>query len=385
MSLDPAATSLAAPTQDPGIAFHDPRRLYLDHHEAVDAAAQAVLASGRWILGDPVDQLEQTLAEHLGCAHCITCGSGTQALAMALLALDIGPGDEVITVPFTWISTVQAVVSVGAQPVLVDIEPDGFTIDPRSIEAAITPRTRAIMPVSLFGQAYDVEAVAALAAAHDLAVIEDAAQSFGASRNGRPSGTLGDIGCTSFYPSKPLACFGDGGAVFTADDTLAERLRSIRVHGAGRDGLHHHHGVNGRFDSLQAAMMLACWEGHEARTRARQEAAERYTRRLGDRVATPAVLPGNTHAYALYTLRLERRDVIQAALERRGIPSRVYYARCVHQQPGYHHLAPSQGLPVAEAASGTVLSLPMHPWLEARQIDAVADHLLAALDEAAAS
>jgi UDP-2-acetamido-2-deoxy-ribo-hexuluronate aminotransferase len=384
MDPTPRAGAVESPGPGAGVAFNDLRQLYLSHRDAIDVAAQAVLASGQWVLGENVQRLEALLAEHVGVAHCISCGSGTQALAMALMALGIGPGDEVITVPFTWISTVQSVVSVGAQPVLVDIEADGFTIDPARVAAAIGPRTRAIMPVSLFGQAYDVEAIAAIAADHGLPVIEDAAQSFGASRNGRQSCGLSTIGCTSFYPTKPLACFGDGGAIFTADDALAQRLRAIRVHGAGSDGLHHHHGVNGRFDPLQAAMMLASWDGFAGRTSARQQVAADYAQRLGHRLNPPPILPGNTHVYAQYTLRVPQRDALQAALEAKGIPTRAYYQRCVHQQPGYQHLTPADGLPVAEAAATQALSLPMHPWLEADQVAVVADSVLETLDEVGA-
>ena len=331
---------------------------------ALEEKIHRVLHHGQYILGPEIAELEAALAEYVGVKHGITVASGTDSLEIALRALDVGPGDEVITVPFTWISSAEVIGLVGATPVFVDIEPASFNIDVAKIEAAITPRTKAILPVSLFGQMPDYGAINAIAARHGLPVIEDAAQSFGATQHGRRSGGVTTIGSTSFFPAKPLGGYGDGGALFTDDDGLAEKMRAIRTHGGIR---RHHHpllGMNGRFDTLQAAVLLAKLPDFAGEVEARSRIGARYTERLQDVCVTPQVTPGNTHVYAQYTIRVAERERVSAALKVQGIPTAVYYPKCLHEQPVFAGLGYRWGdFPEAERASREVLSLPMHPWL----------------------
>lgn len=323
-----------------------------------------VLHHGQYIMGPEIAELEAALAAYVGVKHCITVSSGTDSLEIALRALGVGPGDEVITVPFTWISSAEVIGLVGATPVFVDIEPVSFNIDVARIEAAITPRTKAILPVSLFGQMPDYAAINAIAARHGLAVIEDGAQSFGATQHGRRSCGVTTIGSTSFFPAKPLGCYGDGGALFTDDDELAEKMRAIRTHGGIR---RHHHpllGMNGRFDTLQAAVLLAKLPHFAGEVEARGRIGARYSEQLRDCCITPQVIPGNTHVYAQYTIRLAERKRVSEVLKAQGIPTAVYYPKCLHEQPVFAGLGYRWGdFPEAERASREVLSLPMHPWL----------------------
>jgi UDP-2-acetamido-2-deoxy-ribo-hexuluronate aminotransferase len=341
----------------------------------VQRRMQAVFAHGGFIMGPEVFELEAALAHFVGVEYAITVASGTHALELALRALGIGPGDEVITVPFTWISTAEAIALVGAKPVFVDIEPHGFNLDPQRLAAAITPRTRAILPVSLFGQMAELETIAPIAARHNLAVIEDGAQSFGASRYGRRSCGATLLGCTSFFPTKPLGCYGDGGALFTNDSALAEQLRALRIHGSSARHQHTVLGTNARLDTLQAAALLAKLPYFEHELAERARIAWRYSEALAGLVEVPRALPGNTHVYAQYTLRAAQRDQLQARLKARGVPSAVYYPRCLHQQPVFATLAGGATLPESERAAREVLSLPMHAYLsesdQARVIDAV--------------
>lgn len=332
-----------------------------------------VLHHGQYIMGPEIAELEAVLAAYVGVKHCITVASGTDSLEIALRALGLGPGDEVITVPFTWISSAEIIGLVGATPVFVDIEPVSFNIDVTRIEAAITPRTKAILPVSLFGQMPDYAAINAIAARHGLTVIEDGAQSFGATQHGRRSCGVTTIASTSFFPAKPLGCYGDGGALFTDDDGLADQMRAIRTHGGIR---RHHHpllGMNGRFDTMQAAVLLAKWPHFEREVEARGRIGARYTELLKDCCVTPGVLPSNTHVYAQYTIRLAERERVAEALKAQGIPTAVYYPKCLHEQPVFAELGYRWGdFPEAERASREVLSLPMHPGLTEREQDRVA-------------
>jgi UDP-2-acetamido-2-deoxy-ribo-hexuluronate aminotransferase len=333
-----------------------------------------VLHHGQYILGPEIAELEAALAEYVGVKHGITVASGTDSLEIALRALGIGPGDEVITVPFTWISSAEVIGLVGARPVLVDIEPASFNIDVAKIEAAITPRTKAILPVSLFGQMPDYGTINAIAARHGLPVIEDAAQSFGATQHGRRSGGVTTIGSTSFFPAKPLGCYGDGGALFTDDDGLAEKMRAIRTHGGIR---RHHHpllGMNGRFDSLQAAVLLAKLPHLAAWSAARRANAAFYDAAFADvpEVVTPYIDPANESIYNQYTLRVEKRDELQAFLKAREIGSAIYYPLPLHLQECFAYLGYKAGqCPEAEKAATSVLSLPVFPELTAAQRDAV--------------
>lgn len=346
--------------------FIDLKTQYEKYKVDIDARMKAVLEHGRFIMGPEVTELEEILADYVGVKHCITVSSGTHSLEIALRALDIGPGDEVITVPFSWISSAEVIMLTGATPVFVDIEHDTFNIDTSKIEAAITEKTKAIIPVSLFGQMSDLETMNSIAEKHNLAVIEDAAQSFGATRNRKRSCGASVIGSTSFFPAKPLGCYGDGGALFTDDDELADTIRAIRTHGGVR---RHHHtvvGTNGRFDTLQAAVILGKWPGFEEEVKARRENGARYTEMLKEDVNTPKIAKGNTHVYAQYTIRVDanRRDEVVSAMKESGIPVGVYYPKCFHEQPVFEHLGYKWGdFPQSEKASREVLSLPMHPFL----------------------
>lgn len=353
--------------------FIDLKTQYRRLQASVEARMRAVLEHGQYILGPEVSELEAQLASRLGAKHCISCASGTDALLMAMMSLGIGAGDEVITSPFTFFATGEMIALLGAKPVLVDIEPVGYNIDVTKIEAAITSRTRAIMPVSLYGQCADMDAINAIAARHKLAVIEDAAQSFGALYDGRASGNLSTVGCTSFFPSKPLGCYGDGGACFTNDDEVARILLEVRNHGQERRYHHVRLGINGRLDTLQAAVLLAKLEVFDDELVQRDAAAKKYAEQLKDVVQTPQVLPNRTSAWAQYTIEVDDRDAVQKALQAQGVPTAIHYPVPLHLQPVFADLGLGKGsLPVSERASSRVISLPMHPYLKAETIHTVA-------------
>ena len=352
--------------------FIDLKTQYLRYQTEIEARMQAVLRHGHFIMGPEIAELEAKLAAYVGAPHCITVASGTDSLEIALRALGVGTGDEVITVPFTWISTAEVILLVGAKPVFVDIAPADFNIDVDQIEAAITPRTKAILPVSLFGQMPDYDRINAIAARHGLAVIEDAAQSFGATRNGKRSCGVTSISSTSFFPAKPLGCYGDGGALFAFDDALADKMRSIRSHGGLQRHCHPLLGMNGRFDTLQAAILLAKLPRFDGEVARRNEIGARYTRLLRGAVGAPEVMPGNTHVYAQYTIRTGDRDALGAKLKAAGIPTAVYYPKCLHEQPVFASCGNRLGdFPVAERASREVISLPMHPFLSEADQDSI--------------
>jgi UDP-2-acetamido-2-deoxy-ribo-hexuluronate aminotransferase len=352
--------------------FIDLRTQYRRYQTEIDLRMRTVLDHGAFIMGREIVELETLLANYTCTRHCITVASGTDSLEIALRALEIGPGDEVITVPFTWISTAEVIALVGARTVFVDIEPGTYNMDPSKLEAAITPRTKAIMPVSLFGQMADYDRINRIAAQHSLPVIEDAAQSFGAQQNGRRSCGVTRVASTSFFPAKPLGCYGDGGALFTNDDALAERMRAIRVHGGLTRHQHTVIGMNGRFDTLQAAVLLAKWPHFESEIQERARLGHRYSELLGDNCTPPAIMPGNTHVYAQYTIRVPRRDDVAARLKARGVPTGVYYPKCIHEQPAFQSLGYTAGdFPMSEQASREVLSLPMHPFLSQKDQDFV--------------
>ncbi len=344
--------------------FIDLKKQYGVVKQSIDRRMAQILEHARFILGPEVAELEQKLAAYTGAQHCITCASGTDALLMALMALGITAGDEVITSPFTFIASAEVVVLLGARPVFVDIDARTYNLDPRKLEAAITARTRAIMPVSLYGQCADFDAINAIAARHRLPVIEDAAQSFGAIYKGRRSCNLSTIGCTSFFPSKPLGCYGDGGACFTSDSVLAERMRQIRMHGEDRRYHHVTLGINGRLDTLQAAVLLAKLEVFDAEVEARGRIGARYNELLRGVVGIPYIEPHNTSVFAQYTIQVVDRDGVQLLLKEKGIPTAVHYPMPLHLQPVFSGMGLGEGsYPVAEAAARMVLSLPMHPYL----------------------
>lgn len=352
--------------------FIDLQTQYRTYQTDIDARMRAVLDHGKFIMGPEIAEMEQALAKYVGVKHCISVSSGTHSLEIALRALDIGPGDEVITVPFTWISSAEVILLVGATPVFVDIEPNYFNIDVSKIEQAITPRTKAIMPVSLFGQMPDYTEINRIADRHGITVIEDAAQSFGATQNDQRSCGVTKISSTSFFPAKTLGCFGDGGALFANDDELANRMRAIRTHGGLQRHYHPYVGTNGRMDTLQAAVILGKFPHFEQEVKSRNEIGARYTELLRGHCGVPEVMPGNTHVYAQYTITVPDRDALANDLREAGIPTAVYYPKCLHEQPVFAKYGFQWGdFPVSETISRQVLSLPMHPFLSPADQDRI--------------
>jgi len=357
------------------IDFIDLKTQYAALRDKVNARMQAVLDHGQFIMGPEVAELEGRLVAFTGAKHCITVASGTEALLIALMALDIKPGDEVITTPFSFIATAEVIVLLGAKPVFIDIEADTCNMNASLIEAKITPRTRAIMPVSLYGQCADMDEINAVAARHGLPVIEDAAQSFGALYKGRRSCNLSTIGCTSFFPSKPLGCYGDGGAIFTSDDKLAQSMREVRVHGQSKRYVHTRVGVGGRMDTLQCAVVLAKLERFEWELEARVRVGAAYNTLFADLPgdARPIAVRGDCNSvYAQYTLSVPDREGLQGALKNAGIPTAVHYPIPMHLQPAYQHLCCPDCCPVSVEMARRVVSLPMHPDLDATTQQAIA-------------
>lgn len=358
------------------IDFIDLKTQYAVLKEDIDRRIHAVLDHGQYIMGPEVAELEERLAAFTGARHCVTVASGTEALLIALMALDIRPGDEIVTTPFTFVATAEVIVLLGAKPVFVDIEPDTCNLDVRQVEAALTSRTRALMPVSLYGQPCDMDELNALAAQHGLPVIEDAAQSFGAEYKGRRSCHLSTIGCTSFFPSKPLGCYGDGGALFTDDDAIAQAAREIRVHGQSRRYHHTRLGLGGRMDTLQCAVVLAKLRRFEWEVARRCAVGERYDRLMDAApVQRVQVRSDRTSAFAQYTVMVPDRARVQRGLQEAGIPTAVHYPVPIHRQPAYRQLCGDGEFPRAQAAAEQVLSLPMH----ADMSEATQDSIVAAL------
>ncbi|MGZ5041720.1 MAG: DegT/DnrJ/EryC1/StrS family aminotransferase [Usitatibacter sp.] len=367
------------------IEFADLKEQYRRMKADIDARIQAVLDHGRFIMGPEVQELEARLAAYTGVKHCVGASDGTTAMLIAMMALGIEPGDEVITTPFTFIATAEMIALLGAKPVFVDIDAKTYNLDPAGIEAAVTTRTRAIMPVSLYGQCADFDAINAVAAKHGLAVIEDGAQSFGAAYKGRRSCGLSTIGTTSFFPSKPLGCYGDGGACFTNDDRLATRMRQISQHGQDRRYHHPIIGINGRLDTIQAAVLLAKLAAFDGELEARVRVADRYTALLAPLVKTPVIEPHNRSAYAQYTIEVEDRARLQERLSAQGVPTAVHYPVPLNLQPAFAHLRQGEGaFPRSDAAARRVVSLPMHPYLSDAQQDFIVGALRSALGKAAA-
>jgi len=362
--------------------FINLRAQYLRLKSDIDARMHAVLDHGQYIQGPEVRELEEQLAAYVGVAHCVSVANGTDALLIAMMALGIQAGDEVITTPFTFIANGEMIQLLGAVPVFVDIEPNGYNLDPATIEAAITDKTRCIMPVSLYGQCADMDEINRIAKKYNLPVIEDAAQSFGADYRGKKSCSLSTIACTSFFPSKPLGCYGDGGACFTDDETLATAMRQIRVHGQDKRYNHRLLGVNSRLDTLQAAILLAKLAVFDDEVQARLRIGQRYDALLKDRVKTITVAPKNTCVYAQYTIELSERPAVQAFLKDKAIPTAIHYPLLIQEQPAFAG-HPQRGVrfPVASRAAERVMSLPMHPYLNEEEQDQIVMHLLAALNQ----
>jgi len=351
---------------------------YREIKDDVLAAMMSVIERQTFIMGQEVGRLETEIARLSHAKHGIACASGTDALLLPLKALELKPGDEVITTPFTFFATAGTVHNAGGTPVFVDIDPGTMNIDPEAVAGAITPRTRAIIVVHLFGQMAPMERIMAVASRHGIPVIEDGAQSIGARRRiegtWRMSGEMGSVGTLSFFPTKNLGAWGDGGLMVTQDDALAERLRRLRLHGGSRQYLHEEVGTNSRLDTLQAAVLLAKLPHLERWTRARKKNAARYSQAFTghSEVCPPAVDPANDHIFHQYTVRVPQRDELQAHLKDRGIGHAVYYPLALHLQPCFSHLGYQRGaLPVAEAAMDSVISLPIYPELSERQQDMV--------------
>jgi UDP-2-acetamido-2-deoxy-ribo-hexuluronate aminotransferase len=339
--------------------------------DKIDAAIAQVLKHGAYILGPEVEELEKRLIDFTGAKYCITCANGTDALQIALMALGVGPGDEVITPGFSYIATAEAAVVLGAKVVYADIDPVTFTIDPSKIEALITPRTKAIIPVSLYGQCAGMTAINAIANKHKIPVIEDAAQSFGATQNDIKSCNLSTIACTSFFPSKPLGCYGDGGAIFTNDDMLAKVIRQIARHGQERRYHHVRIGMNSRLDTLQAAILLAKMEIFEDEIIARQNIANAYIAALKNVGVdtTPTVLQHNTSVWAQFTIRVKNRDQFQSRMTAAGVPTAIHYPLPLNKQPAVADL--SANLTHGDLAASEVISLPMHPYMKIEEVERI--------------
>ena len=356
------------------IPFADLGAQYGAIKDEVDSAIARVIAHGRFILGPEVAEMEQALADFAGVGHCISVASGTEALLISLMALGIGAGDEVIVPAFTFAATAEVALLVGATPVLVDIEADTCNIDAALIAAAVTERTRAIIPVGLYGQPADMAEINAIAERHGLIVIEDAAQSFGAVYHNRKSAALSTIGCTSFFPSKPLGCYGDGGAIFTDNEELAEAMRQIRVHGQDRRYHHVRIGLGGRMDTLQCAIVLAKLTRFEWELEQRQVIGRRYNQLFDERgVERVAQRHDRSSVFAQYTIFVDERDRVQALLRDQQIPTAVHYPAPLSEQPAYRDLARFGPLPNSDKAAARVLSLPMHAYLQGATQERIAD------------
>ena len=369
--------------------FIDLKSQYQRLKKEIDAGIQRVLDHGQYILGPEVPELEEKLAAYVGAKYCISVANGTDALQIAEMAFGIGPGDEVITPGFTYIATAETVALLGAKPVYVDIDPRTYNVDPALIEAAITPRTKAIIPVSLYGQCADFDAINAIAAKHGIPVIEDAAQSFGASYKGRKSCNLSTVACASFFPSKPLGCYGDGGAIFTNDDELAKVMRQIARHGQDRRYHHVRVGVNSRLDTIQAAILLPKLAVLDEELKARQRVADQYGKLFSSVIAsearksipaiqTPHIEPHNTSAWAQYTIQVPTREALQVQLQKFGIPTAVHYPIPLNKQPAVADACVN--LPVGDAVAQQVMSLPISADLSTQDQIQVVKAIEAALE-----
>jgi len=352
------------------IDFANLQLQYQTYKDKIDENIQAILNKSNYILGEEVDILEKELQSFTGAKYAIACSSGTDALLLAMMAMDIQPDDEIITTPFTWISTAEMMALIKAKPVFVDIERDTYNIDANLIEAAITKKTKAIMPVSLYGQPADMDAIQAIANKYNLKVIIDGAQSFGSTYNNKTDSNLGDISTTSFFPSKPLGCYGDGGAVFTNNEEYANKIKLLRVHGQNKRYHHKYIGIGGRLDTMQAAILLAKLPYFKKELKDRQKVADHYTSGLSQILQTPVIKTDRSSAWAQYTLRVKNRDTLQLKLNKNGIPTSVFYPIPLHLQECFRYLNYKQNdFPISEKASKEVVSIPMNSFLTNEQIN----------------
>jgi UDP-2-acetamido-2-deoxy-ribo-hexuluronate aminotransferase len=359
------------------IDFANLQYQYQLYKDDIDARIQAVLNKSNYIMGEEVNELEQQLANFTGIKYAIACSNGTDALLLAMMAMDVQPGDEVITTPFTFISTAETIAVMKAKPVFVDIDETSFNIDPNKIEKAITSKTKAIMPVSLYGQPADMDEINAIAQKHSLKVIIDGAQCFGSTYKGISIASQGDIYTTSFFPAKPLGCYGDGGALFTNNDEFAEKIKMMRLHGQNKRYHHKYIGMGGRLDTIQAAVLLAKLPYYAKEIKNRQHVADQYNNSLQKIVQTPKIKMDRTSVWAQYTIRIEHREKLQEHLNKVGIPSSVHYPLPLHLQECFKYLGLTLGMfPVSERASQEVLSLPMNPFLNENEVDYIVNQLL---------
>ncbi len=362
------------------IDFANLNKVFKEHEKEFKEATFEVMSSARYILGRETDEFEEKLREFTGSSYALGCSSGTDALLLALMALGIRSSDEIITTPFTFIATAETIACLGAKPVFVDIDEETFNINTSLIEAAITEHTKAIMPVSLYGQMADMDEINRIAEKHGLVVIEDAAQSFGAIYKGKRSCNASTIGCTSFFPAKPLGCFGDGGAVFSTDPELYEKMKAMRVHGQVERYTHKYIGMGGRLDNLQAAVLNVKMKYYESDIQRRQKVAKKYTQRLGAYLPTPVVKNNRTSVWAQYTIRVKDRNILQSKLKDVGIPTAVHYPIPMHIQECFSYLGYKKGdFPISEKCADQVMSLPMNPLLEDREIDYITTNLIKSL------
>ena len=361
------------------IDFANLQYQYQLYKTEIDEAMQAVLDKSNYIMGEEITELEKSLEEFTGAKHAITCSNGTDALLLAMMALDIKPDDEIITTPFTFIATAETIAFLGAKPVFVEIDERTYNIDASKIEAKITSKTKIIMPVSLYGQPADMDAIQAIATKHNLKVIIDGAQSFGSRYNGKTDSSLGDISTTSFFPAKPLGCFGDGGAVFTHDEVLANKMKSLRVHGQSKRYHHKYIGIGGRLDTLQAAVLNVKLKYYEKDLKLRQEVAKKYNLKFkiqNSKLVLPFVDEKATSAWAQYSIRVKNRDEVQARLKELKIPTAVHYPMPLHLQECFEYLGYKKGdFPLAESVSDEIMSLPMNPYVTDEEIEYICGQL----------
>jgi len=353
------------------INFIDLKAQYLEYQSEIDSEVLEVMSSAQFIGGAKLNQLESSLASYTGASHAIGCSSGTDALLLSLMACEIGKGDEVITTPFTFIATAEVIAFLGATAVFVDIEEDTCNIDASKIEDAITDKTKVIMPVSLYGQCADMDAINKIAQKHSLTVIEDACQSFGATYKGKKSCNLSTIGCTSFFPSKPLGAYGDGGAIFTNNDDLATKIRMLLNHGQNERYKHKYIGINGRLDAIQAAVLNVKLKHFDKEVKLRDEIGSRYSDLLEDTdVITPKIAKENTSVYAQYSIRVKNREAMVKKLSAKEIPTAVHYPLALHLQEAFKDLGYKEGdFPISEMVSNEIMSLPMSPYLKDSEQD----------------
>lgn len=364
------------------IPFIDLKSQYKALEKQINQRIQNVLSSCAFIMGPEVAECEKALAEYTGAKHAITCANGTDAILMVMMAMGIKPGDEVITTGFSFFAAAEMISLIGATPIFVDIDPKTYNMDPQLLEKAITPRTKLIIPVSLYGQPADYEAINKVGAKHSIPVMEDAAQSFGSELNGKKSCNLTWSSTTSFFPAKPLGCYGDGGAIFTNDDNFATLLKQIRVHGDASRYEHVRIGVNGRMDTLQCAILIEKLKRFPWEVQKRQEIAMRFTEsfiKYKDKLNPPSVMKGATSVYAQYTLQVSDRDAFRARLQEKGVPTAVHYPKPIHWQEAYRNVKEKFSLPHSEKAASGVVSLPMYPDMDLNTQNKIIEAVISSL------